>query len=619
MRSSLPILLAVLAPPAFVATALRFGHDPVAAAAAAPLIHRETGYVGSATCRTCHPDQHASWARTFHSTMTQLPSSTTVLGAFDGKAVAYGRDRARPWRDGERFRMDVPDGGNGTRTAEVALTVGSRRYQQYFERQARGDGATFVRLPILWHVALQRWLPLETVFLGPDTEGLGQHAAEWSTNCILCHNTGPRPGLLDADDPSRVTQGNRFDSHVAELGIACESCHGPGAEHASAAGNPLVRYAGASSGILDPKDLDQERAVAVCGQCHGARLPDPPRRAREWFTSGPTFRPGDRLVEHVLPIRKDTPVRGGADPELFALRFWGDGTPRLTAYEYQGVTASKCYREGTLTCQNCHAMHAGDPRGQLRPDRPGNSMCTQCHEAIARDVPAHTHHAVDSAGSSCLACHMPRIVYGVMDIHRSHRIDVPDPARDGEAGRPHACTLCHVDKSLPWAAAAMRPWWGEEYRAPTKRFDTAPIELADAMANLFAGDAAARAVVANALGAEVATFGPDHAAAVRSWLAVTMGDGWPTVRFLAQRSLLALEARAPWQLAERVQRIDYLAGPARRRDDVFQLLAAIAAGAPGRAGIPPSTALLGADFRLDLPAVIRLTDLQGRNLISIGE
>jgi predicted CXXCH cytochrome family protein len=618
MRPLVAVLLAVLVPPTFVATALTIGHDPIAAAADAPLIHREAGYVGSTTCKQCHPDQHASWAGTFHSTMTQMPSERSVLGAFDGKVVQYGRDRARPFRAGERFLMEVADGNGGQRTAEVVLTVGSRRYQQYFERQPRGDGAVIVRLPILWHQELRRWLPLETVFLGPDVDGMGHHAAEWNTNCILCHNTGPRPGLLDAHDPARLRQGNRFASEVAELGIACEACHGPGAEHAASARNPFARYVGTPHHAFHPAQLGKEQAVAICGQCHGARLPNPPKRATEWFTTGPTFRPGDRLLDHVTPIVQSTPMRGG-DPEAFALRFWGEGTPRLTAYEYQGVVASKCYTKGDLTCQSCHAMHAGDPRGQLRPDLQGDAMCTQCHAEIARDVRAHTHHAPDGAGSRCVACHMPKIVYGVMDIHRSHRIDVPDPARDGAAGRPNACTLCHVDRSLPWAATAMREWWGSEYQAPTRRFDGAPMELADAAASLFAGDAAARAVAAKAFGEPGATFGDDHAAAVRAWLAVTLGDGYPTVRQLARRSLLALESRNGWKLGERVHGVDHLAPPERRRDDVFGLLDAIARSAPERAPRPASTALLGVDFRLDLPGVIRLTDLQGRNLIAIGE
>lgn len=619
MRSLLAFSLAVVAAPGFVAIALRFGHDPTAAMAAHPLLHREAGHVGSATCKSCHPDQHASWARTFHATMTQLPSEQSVLGAFDGAEVHYGSDVVVPRRTGDRFWMEVRNAEGERRDADVVLTVGSRRYQQYFERQERGGGGAFVRLPILWHVALQRWLPLETVFLGPDTDGLGHNAAEWNANCILCHNTGPRPGLLDANDHNRPIESYRFDSHVAELGIACEACHGPGQQHVESAQSPLARYIGEPHHAFEPRQLDQQRSLAVCGQCHGARLPHPPKRAMEWFTTGPTFRVGERLEEHVQPIRRDTPVQRGGDPEMFALRFWGDDTPRLTAYEYQGITQSKCHGGGTLTCQSCHAMHAGDPRGQLRPDRHGNALCTQCHEGIARDVSAHTHHAADGPGSSCVACHMPKIVYGVMDVHRSHRIDVPDPARDGAAGRPNACTLCHVDRSLPWAAAAMQRWWGPAYRPPTQRADGAPLELADAAANLFAGDAAARAVAAAALGDGTATFAPDFAVAVRTWLAVTLGDGYPSVRHLAQRSLIAREAAVPWGLSERLRRIDHLAEPARRRDDVFGLLEALAGAARSRAVPPATTALLGADFRLDLPGVIRLTDLQGRNLIAIGE
>jgi predicted CXXCH cytochrome family protein len=616
MRSSLAILLALAAPPVFVTAALRWGHDPVAAETNAPLIHREHGYVGSASCQACHPDHHASWARTFHATMTQRPSEGTVLGRFDGSEVRYGVDRARVFRDGERFLMEFTTGGGAPRTAAVALTVGSRRYQQYFETDAAKG--TFTRLPILWHVALERWLPLETVFLGPDVDGLGHNAATWNENCILCHNTGPRPGMLNVKDPARLQQGARFDSEVGELGIACEACHGPGGSHAAEMRGPIARAVFAPSHVVDPRAITQQQALGMCGQCHGARLPEPIGRLHAWFTSGPTFRPGDDLLAHVTPIRRDTPVRGG-DPEAFSLRFWGDGTARLTAYEYQGIVDSKCHDGGELTCMHCHTMHGGDPKGQLRPDRAGDAMCTQCHEAIARDVPAHTHHAAGSAGSACVACHMPKIVYGILDVHRSHRIDSPDAARDGEAGRPHACTLCHVDRPLAWAADTMRGWYGERHRAPRQRADGAPLELPDAMATLFAGDAAARAVAAKALGEPGIVFGADHAATVRAWLAVTMGDGYPSVRFLARRSLLALEERSPWGLAERVARVDHLAPGAQRGKDVFGLLDAVAAAARGRAAPPPSTALLGVDFRIDLPGVVKLTDLQGRNLIAIGE
>ncbi|HEX5053904.1 MAG TPA: cytochrome c3 family protein [Planctomycetota bacterium] len=620
MRTYQTLLIALLAPPAFVAGALRFGHDPVVAEANAPLIHREQGYVGSSACATCHPDHHESWQRTFHSTMTQRATAASVQGAFDGRTVRYGRDSARPFRDGERFCMEVPDEGGGRRNATVELTVGSRRYQQYFERVEQDGFANYVRLPILWHNALQRWLPLETVFLGQDTEGLGNHAAVWNANCIFCHNTGPRPGLQDVRSFAGSPEMAHFDSAVGELGIACETCHGPGAVHAAQERDPLVRYVGGPApAIVDPLRLDQERAVAICGQCHGARLPSPWSRLDAWMTTGPTFRAGDQLTEHVTPIRRDTPVRGKTDPEAFSLRFWGDGTARLTAYEYQGITDSKCYRGGSMTCQSCHAMHAGDPRGQLRPDRPGNELCTQCHAAVARDVRAHTHHDPGGAGSSCVACHMPKIVYGILDVHRSHHIDNPDPARDAAAGRPHACTLCHLDRNLGWVAESMQRWWGARYVAPATRADGAPLELADAAANLFAGDAAARAVAANACGEPTAVFGHDYDAALRAWLAVTMGDGYPSVRFLARRSLLALEARAPLGLDELLRSIDHTAGAEQRGRDVFGLLDAIAARARGRAAVPATASLIGADFRLDVRAVVRLTDLQGRNLISIGE
>src|SRR6185295_12705340 len=127
-----------------------------------------------------------------------------------------------------------------------------------------------------------------------------------------------------------------------------------------------------------------------------------------------------------------TTLRGQAG--VFAARFWDDGTARLTAYEYQGLLQSPCTQRGSLTCISCHGMHDGDPRGQLRPSaarEAGDGACTACHDQLA-SVEAkarHSHHDAAGAGARCADCHMPRIVYGVLDIHRSHRIEIPDPVR----------------------------------------------------------------------------------------------------------------------------------------------------------------------------------------------
>jgi hypothetical protein len=64
-----------------------------------PLSVRGAAFVGSDACRRCHAEQHATWYRTFHRTMTQEASTESVLGDFDGATFRLPR-RARahaPW------------------------------------------------------------------------------------------------------------------------------------------------------------------------------------------------------------------------------------------------------------------------------------------------------------------------------------------------------------------------------------------------------------------------------------------------------------------------------------------------------------------------------------------
>src|SRR5207244_1359247 len=92
------------------------------------------------------------------------------------------------------------------------------------------------------------------------------------------------------------------------------------------------------------------------------------------------YNAGDDLSKFYSQVSRETKVGDYS----FANRFWANGSPRLTAYEYQGVLRSACFIKGDpqnrMTCLSCHSMHAGDPRGQITPDNRTNRPCLECHQ-----------------------------------------------------------------------------------------------------------------------------------------------------------------------------------------------------------------------------------------------
>ena len=501
-----------------------------------------TDWAGSGSCYGCHENRHASWARTYHRTMTQEASADSVLGAFDGRIVTYGEQQIRPVeRNGEYLFEYLGADQQVLGRAEIKRTVGSHRYQQYLA-QAPNSGDNYIRMHMLWHIQDQRWVHMNGAFLYPDGQPYDQHIATWNHNCIYCHNTGPEPRIQNYDElfqrivrgePIDFLQAARYDSEVAELGIACESCHGPAGQHVRQMEQPLTRLwyllnpDAEVAGILHAGDLPQERSAQVCGQCHAQRQPAATRLVETWLDTGPTYRAGDDLFQHVRLVTPDTP--GTAEkPDIYRLRFWPDGTPRLSAYEYTGLRESSCYTESEMTCISCHEAHGGSPKGMITEANRRGENCVDCHADIGADVPAHTQHPGDSVASQCVSCHMPKIVYGVMTIHRSHDIERPAPANPAAQNRPDACTQCHLDQSADWAQAAVdgRPLPGT----------TVP----EWLNQLLGGDPVQRAVAAHDAG----QAGLGVAAEQQAWLIPpllhALRDDYPAVRRFAWKSLLVL-------------------------------------------------------------------------------
>lgn len=558
-----------------------YSYDAVAREVQTPHALAATAFAGSDTCRSCHPDHTESFRRTFHRTMTQDAKESSVLGRFDGSSLDYFGVRARMTRGpaGE-FLMSFSAPSGARWQAQVERCVGSRRYQQYLAR----DGDVYFRLPVAWDVAEQRFIHMNGAFLTPDppesaasgsidNADYNRHVTRWNDNCVFCHNVHPNPGL-DA-------RTGEFRTQVAELGIACEACHGPAADHVTRNSNPLRRYLlqvgdSIDPTIRNPARMTGERSAEVCGRCHGQRLTSDIGR---FLRDGDPFIPGQALSELSKPLWRDTTQNG--EHGSFAPRFWNDGTARLTAYEFQGYLQSPCRKDSRFSCESCHAMHQGDPRGQLHPERTGNLACTQCHQQLsaAPALAAHAHHAANGTGARCVSCHMPEVVYGLVTLHVSHRIEVPDPAKQARDGRPDACTLCHLDRSQRWAANAVDHW---KRARPNAASD--PDDLPASTRQLFAGDPIERAVAAHALGELGGPTSPGLDERVQRMLAdVLVADAYPAVRAIAARSLLARLAQSRLELLPLLAAYSPTLEPERRRQLLSPLTAALGSEQPERA------------------------------------
>ena len=386
-----------------------------------------------------------------------------------------------------------------------------------------------------------------------------------------------RDGKPEFDTPfgSQPIQTQVVETTAAEFGISCEACHGPSEEHARLNRSPLRRYWLHLTGRPDPTTvqpmrLDPRRSSQVCGQCHGIWEFYDPQGERHANSQGLPYRPGDNLTDTRFIVQ---PTKNIDSPTMKALLaedagmvrdvFWSDGMVRATGREYNGLIDSPCFKNATddartMSCYSCHAMHkpAADSRltaqwadGQLAAGMDGNGACLQCHgvaslaasgssrtsqtsTASPPALTAHTKHRADSSGSSCYNCHMPYTTYGLLKTIRSHQISSPSVKATIDTGRPNACNLCHLDKTLEWTATYLEQWYG----TPKPALSEDDRSVAASLVGLLKGDAGQRAIVAQSMGWE-----PAQQASGTSWippyLALLLDDPYDAVRFITSRSL----------------------------------------------------------------------------------
>ncbi len=516
-----------------------------------PVKKQTPGFITSDSCRSCHPQHYASWKHSYHSSMTQLPDAESVQGDFEDAEAHFEGATFRMMRKDSGYWVEMPalaeDGrADATRPPlmrKIELVTGSHHYQVYWF--SSGHTARMDQFPLVWLIEERRWVPRESSFLAPPHQGMSLEEGRWNEGCIRCHATGSNPHWQ-----------NHFEMYptVAEFGISCEACHGPAEEHVAINGNPLRRYSRRGNEQDDetsilPTRLGDPLNSQVCGQCHSVNVEASVTLREKWRQEGFSYRPGDDLREERDVFRPTDPAMveayGGKDSAFIRNFFWSDGMIRVAGREYNGLLETPCHQHGAsdrrMSCFSCHQLHgdAGDERGlkawandQLKPEMRGNQACLQCHDEVANDISAHTHHSPGSSGSLCYNCHMPYTTYGLLTSIRSHQVDSPDVRTSLATGRPNACNQCHLDRTLDWAAHQLEDWYG----VPRPELSAEEREVAGAVLWTLKGDAGQRALMAWNLGWESAVEASSDGWRER-YLAHLLEDPYDAIRFMAQRSL----------------------------------------------------------------------------------
>ncbi len=399
-----------------------------------PLAEQPAMMVGNARCVVCHEATHESWTASRHSKMVQPATPSGVRGDFSAGALQLRGQPYQVRRTGSNYFITESFFTGEPVEHRIDYTLGNRRIQHYLTTLE--DGRVIV-LPPTWDVLRREWFHNLEIAAPDQREGIIP-VQLWNKNCFGCHVSDQIKGY-------RPTEA-RYDTTWLDFGTTCERCHGPGSRHVDKYTN-LDRYGDDPEvHIVEQTRLDHERNSMVCAQCHSFR---------DQMAFG--FAAGDNYFDFFFPLLEYT-QEPSEDPTWYT-----DGKTRRFSTNTLGIWQSQCFVEGNATCTGCHIdPHRPDieQNEQLLPTN--NALCTRCHTQIGEDLTAHTFHAEDSSGSSCVECHMPRSVVSIRARMRDHSISIPSPRNTARYGIPNACTECHSSETPEWATARMDEWWGED-------------------------------------------------------------------------------------------------------------------------------------------------------------
>ncbi len=324
-------------------------------------------FAGSRTCKSCHSDIYESHARTAHALSSDIGSSQTIKGNFEPGSNDFILNHQlkvmMERNDSGFFQVGYIDGKEATRQS-MDIVIGSGRKGQTY---LFWYGNQLFQQPVSFYTPLNTWCNSPTF---PDNQLVFSRVI--LPGCLECHSTYAKSAPGNGGIPE-------YDKSQMILGINCERCHGPAAEHvAFQQNNPKEKQA---KFITNISGLTRQQKLDNCALCHSG--------IRQNSKPSFSFVTGDKLDDYSTPDYK------------------ADSAASLDVHgnQYGLLTASKCFKASTMDCSSCHNTHVKETDNfQLFSQR-----CMNCHSEakhnFCKQMPVEGLVLKDN----CIDCHMPAL------------------------------------------------------------------------------------------------------------------------------------------------------------------------------------------------------------------
>ena len=325
-------------------------------------------YVGAENCGSCHPDKLAKQSVSEHAHALSRPFAHALAKNFvpDKTFVRSGKFKFQFFRKEQKLYVRASD---DSRQIDIPIDWAFGAGSQGVTFVTRINPESYIEHSLSYYPAASSYssTPGQPV---PAEDSLRAALGKLfrsnteMRNCFQCHSTGP------------VALSESGWLEPLEMGVRCESCHGPGRSHIEAAKSGRPKQA--RSAIKNPARMNAKQLILFCGTCH--RQPAAPGSETDWKVS--------------WNVRHQPVYLNQAD----------------------------CFRKssGALSCLTCH-----DPHSKLETSKSSyNSKCMGCHTQNT-NAPAAT--CVSRPNPDCVGCHMPRVSPQSFMSFANHWIGIYQP------------------------------------------------------------------------------------------------------------------------------------------------------------------------------------------------